>query len=397
MEPVVTDLTQDDQYLRFTLGNVNVSIANAVRRIMLAEIPCVVFRTAHYEENRASIEINTSRMNNELIKQRISCIPIHITDTEFPLDEYIVELDVRNDTKEIIYATTADFKIKHIPSASADANGADDANANGADDANAKQRDTPSVEQLFPPDKITGDYIDIVRLRPKISDAIPGEHIKLSLRFDLGTAKQDGAFNVVSSCAYAATPDKQEIENVWSAMAKEMKTNNMSEEDISYAEKDWRLLEAKRITKPDSFDFKVESVGQFEEIDIVKKAADVMKNKLSKFKAVIYDEGVVTKSTTTIPNSFDIILQGEDYTLGKVLEYILYRDYYENKRSAEEVLRLNYCGFQKPHPHIDLSIIRVGFAEENIQVDEVRNLLEVVYHTATSIFDTIDRQFMSQI
>ena len=128
-----------------------------------------------------------------------------------------------------------------------------------------------------------------------------------------------------------------------------------------------------------------------------KKAADVMKNKLSKFKGVIYDEGVVTKSTTTIPNSFDIILQGEDYTLGKVLEYILYRDYYENKRSAEEVLRLNYCGFQKPHPHIDLSIIRVGFAEENIQADEVRNLLEVVYHTATSIFDTIDRQFMSQI
>ena len=165
MEPVVTDLTQDDQYLRFTLGNVNVSIANALRRIMLSEIPCVVFRTAPYEENRASIAINTSRMNNELIKQRISCIPIHITDTDFPFDEYIVELDVRNDTKEIIYATTADFKIKHVPSASADDENADD-------DANKKQRDTPSVEQLFPPDKITGDYIDIVRLRPKISDTI---------------------------------------------------------------------------------------------------------------------------------------------------------------------------------------------------------------------------------
>ena len=387
MEPVVTDLTQDDQYLRFTLGNVNVSIANALRRIMLSEIPCVVFRTAPYEENRASIAINTSRMNNELIKQRISCIPIHITDTDFPFDEYIVELDVRNDTKEIIYATTADFKIKHVPSASADDENADD-------DANKKQRDTPSVEQLFPPDKITGDYIDIVRLRPKISDTIPGEHIKLTVRFDLGTAKQDGAFNVVSTCAYAATPDKQEIENVWSGMAKEMKSKNMSEDDIAYAEKDWRLLEAKRITKPDSFDFKIESVGQFEEVDIVKKAADVMKNKLLKFKGVVYDEGVVTKSTSTIPNSFDIILQGEDYTLGKVMEYVLYRDYYENKLSTEEGLRLNYCGFQKPHPHIDLSIIRVGFAEENIEADNVRNLLEDVYHTATSIFDTIDREIM---
>ena len=382
MDPTVTDLTQDDQYLRFTLGNANVSIANALRRIMTAEIPCVVFRTAPYEENRASIEINTSRMNNELIKQRISCIPIHITDTEFPLDEYIVELDVRNDTTEIIYATTSDFKLKHIPSDSVD--------ANGVNDANKKQRDTPSVEQLFPPDKITHDYIDIVRLRPKISDAIPGEHIKLSLRFDLGTAKQDGAFNVVSTCAYAATPNKQEIDNVWSKMAEEMKTKNMSEDDISYAEKDWRLLDAKRITNPDSFDFIVESVGQFKEIDIVKKATDVMLSKLSNFIKVIKE--VVTKSTNTntIPNSFDIILHGEDYTLGKVLEYILYRDYYEPE---DAMVSLTYCGFQKPHPHIDLSIIRVGFAEENIQADEVRNLLEVVCYTAINIFKKIKNDF----
>lgn len=382
MDPIVTDLTQDDQYLRFTLGNANVSIANALRRIMTAEIPCVVFRTAPYEENRASIEINTSRMNNELIKQRISCIPIHITDTEFPLDEYIVELDVRNDTTEIMYATTSDFKLKHIPSDSVD--------ANGVNDANKKQRDTPSVEQLFPPDKITHDYIDIVRLRPKISDAIPGEHIKLSLRFDLGTAKQDGAFNVVSTCAYAATPNKQEIDNVWSKMAEEMKTKNMSEDDISYAEKDWRLLDAKRITNPDSFDFIVESVGQFKEIDIVKKATDVMLSKLSNFIKVIKE--VVTKSTNTntIPNSFDIILHGEDYTLGKVLEYILYRDYYEPE---DAMVSLTYCGFQKPHPHIDLSIIRVGFAEENIQADEVRNLLEVVCYTAINIFKKIKNDF----
>ena len=30
MEPVVTDFTQDDQYLRFTLENVNTSIANGL-------------------------------------------------------------------------------------------------------------------------------------------------------------------------------------------------------------------------------------------------------------------------------------------------------------------------------------------------------------------------------
>ena len=98
MEPLVTDFTQDDQYLRFTLENVNTSIANGLRRIILSEIPCVVFRTSPYEKNLVNIEINTSRMNNELIKQRLSCIPIHIKDTAFPISEYVVEVDSYNNT-----------------------------------------------------------------------------------------------------------------------------------------------------------------------------------------------------------------------------------------------------------------------------------------------------------
>ena len=117
-----------------------------------------------------------------------------------------------------------------------------------------------------------------------------------------------------------------------------------------------------------------------------------MKKKLENFKEVIQNEGVISKSKTTIPNSFDICLKGEDYTLGKVLEFILYRDYYETKKPMEGGHRLNFCGFQKPHPHIDLSIIRIGFEEENIQEDDVRVLLELVYNTATMIYNTIKNQ-----
>lgn len=378
MDPVVTDLTQDDQYLRFTLGNANVSIANSIRRIMLSEIPCVVFRTAPYEKNLATIEINTSRMNNELIKQRLSCIPIHIKDTGFPLEEYIVEVDVQNNTEEIIYVTTGDFKVKHIPS---DTYLGDD-----------------KTREMFPKDNITGDFIDVIRLRPKISDAILGEHLKMSLKFDIGMAKEDGAFNVVSTCSYAATPDKDKIETTWASLEQEMKTKNMNEDEIEYAKKDWYLLDAKRITKPDSFDFVVESVGQFEETDIVEKSLNVMKGKLAKFQKKIYEEGVVSKSTTTIPNSFDVILEGEDYTLGKVLEFILYRDYYDRVTNtpSNETFNLNYCGFQKPHPHIDLSVIRVGFVEENVNAEQVRNLLDIVYTTALNIYTTIEKQIKTE-
>lgn len=371
MEPNVKDLTYDEQYLRFTLENVNVSIANAIRRIILSEIPCVVFRTTPYKDSLATIDINTSRMNNELIKQRISCIPIHIKDiSEFDINDYVVEVDERNDSEEIIYVTSKHLKIRHL--------------------STGKYISETNRDAIFPRNEITGDFIDIVRLRPKISDKISGEHIKMSMKLALGTAKRDGAFNVVSTCSYAATPDTQEIEINWKKLEQEMQSNGKSESVIKYVEKDWRLLQAKRITKPDSFDFVIESVGQFEPIEIVKKAIGVMRQKLMSFKDVIHNEGVVSRSNATTPNMFDIILKGEDYTLGKVLEFILYRDYYETKNT--EVLNLNYCGFKKPHPHIDLSVIRIGFNDESVEPDEVINLLEVVYYTATNIFDVIEKK-----
>ena len=65
-----------------TISNINCSLANALRRVILANIPTVVFRTSPYEKNDATFHINTSRLNNEILKQRLSCIPIHISDME---------------------------------------------------------------------------------------------------------------------------------------------------------------------------------------------------------------------------------------------------------------------------------------------------------------------------
>ena len=71
----------------------------------------------------------------------------------------------------------------------------------------------------FPKDNISGDFIDVIRLRPKISDTIPGEHIKMSMKFDIGTAKEDGAFNVISHYLCFYTKQK-EIERVGLSLKK---------------------------------------------------------------------------------------------------------------------------------------------------------------------------------
>jgi DNA-directed RNA polymerase alpha subunit len=116
MNPQVelNDIPGNGDMLSFTLSGVNVSIANAIRRTILSDINTVVFRTKPNEKNKANIIANTSRLNNEVIKQRLSCIPIHIDALQdFPYDEYILEINKSNDSNVIIYVTSEDFQIKN--------------------------------------------------------------------------------------------------------------------------------------------------------------------------------------------------------------------------------------------------------------------------------------------
>jgi DNA-directed RNA polymerase subunit L len=380
MDPKISNFVTDDNYLKFTLSGVNVSIANALRRIILSEIPTIVFRTSPYEENLVDFQLNTTRMNNELIKQRLSCVPIHITDTDFEHKDYVVEADLQNDTDAIMYLTTGDFKIKNTQ--------------------NDKYLTDGEVKKIFPPDSISNDFIELVRLRPKISDVIPGEHIKFSAQLDIGMAKQDSAFNVASTCSYGASVDPIKINEVWTNKNKELKASGETKDSIASIKKDWDLLDAKRIILDDSFDFTIESVGPFTNYMIVHKAADVMIGKLKKFSDDIQsNESMIKESSSTIQHCYDIVLENEDHTLGKVLEYILYTKYYQiDKANTEEQTSTNnltYCGFSKPHPHINQSIVRIAFINNKDKIDLV-TLLVGVADIATIIYKTIGDEFKTE-
>ena len=113
MSARIENLKESDEILTFTIAGIDVSYINAVRRTILSDIPVVCFKTTPYEENKANILINTTRLNNEILKQRLSCIPICIKDLEIPFKNYILEIDVENKTDTAIYVTTKDFKIKN--------------------------------------------------------------------------------------------------------------------------------------------------------------------------------------------------------------------------------------------------------------------------------------------
>ena len=363
--PVVKNSLEKKGVLEFTLENTNVSIANALRRTIISNIPAVVFDTKH---EQFQIIKNTTRFNNEILKQRLGCIPIHIKDHK-GIDDLLIELNETNDKEALEYITTKNFKIKNITS---------DTYLTDA------TRNT-----IFPSNKLTKSYILFVRLRPKISNDIPGETIQLTSKVKLATAGEDGMYNVVSTCAYGNTPDRVEQEAQWEPIATALEKKGIQGKDIDYKRQNWYTLEAKRYYIDGSFDFKVESVGVYTNTEIVIKACDILINKLNKIKQASTEQTLnLNKETTAMKNCVDIKLVGEDYTIGKVIEYILHYDYY----LQEQIL--SYVGFIKFHPHDDYSVIRMAYsADEQFINANIYNMIEYVCDSGINIFTNLKEYF----
>jgi DNA-directed RNA polymerase subunit L len=371
MDPQIEHMETTDDSLGFTLSGVNVSLANALRRTLLSDIPQVVFRTSPNEQNKCNILVNTSRLNNEIIKQRLSCIPIHIKNVDdFPIKNYLLEMNVENNTDNVIYATSEHFVIKDL--------------------VTNTELPKDKVREIFPADDMTGYFIDFVRLRPRISDEIPGEKIHLTCAFDIGTAKEDGMFNAVSTCSYGFSIDIALQEAELARKLQSWKDEGKNEKQIQFEAENWKLLEGKRITKKDSFDFLVQSVGVYTNSELLNAGCKIIIERLGDLDTIIEkDELEIKHSDNTMVNSFDVILENEDYTIGKVLEYGLYSKFYETNV-------LTFCGFKKMHPHDTHSIIRLAYTEA-IEKSTIKGHLKECIADAIEVYMKMKKGFTKLI
>ena len=92
---------------------------------------------------------------------------------------------------------------------------------------------------------------------------------------------------------------------------------------------------------------------------------------------------LIEESKSTIQNCYDVILKNEDYTLGKVVEYFMYTNYFENNNI------LSYVGFRKNHPHDDYSVLRLGFKKPISNVGTIKEYIKNMNNRAVETFTKI--------
>lgn len=122
-DPNIEILELDKEHIKFILHNADLSIANALRRIIIAEVPTMAIEFVHMKNN-------TSCLNDEYIAHRLGLIPLissNVDQFNYPHETYYdnnnttnpicsvkFSLKVRNEGKETVEVTSFDLRQEEI-------------------------------------------------------------------------------------------------------------------------------------------------------------------------------------------------------------------------------------------------------------------------------------------
>jgi DNA-directed RNA polymerase subunit L len=342
--------------LSFDIENIDKSLVNAIRRIAISEIPTIAFKTEPITESNINILENRSGLHNEFLSHRIGMTPLHIPEDEIQnhdSNNYIYVLNIINDTDEILEVTSRDFEIKIT------------------EDVFLERS---KVKKIFPPDRITGDYMIITRLKPDITGNKNGERIHIEGRATKDIGLKNARWSPVETCTYNFKRDQRDgLEHYKIEIAKindGRRTNNMplltkNEEADLLHQYDIHTFDRYYLKdnfgEPNSFEFRLITIN-LPPVYVITKSMKILIDKIQNVK---YELENIEESTLVsimdcenrnIPNCVDITIKDESHTLGNLFQSYI-NIYSHNFNSS--IISVDMVGYKCPHPLEKKLVLRI--------------------------------------
>lgn len=344
--------------LAFQAEHVDLAYLNAIRRVLLAEIPNVgiAFDPLTDANPDMHIEINTSSLHNEYLAHRVSLLPLCFSEEEvanFDPAKYTFRLRKHNRGAEILVVTSADVEIF---------------------DENDQKYPPEFHRRIFPTHPITHDHLLITKLKPNVYNKDKGEQIDMTFKASIGIAKQHSRWCPVSTVVLNNIVDDAAAEEGF--QEKVDATEKDLGQALSPAEKEalrgrfnaldrYRFFKKNVYDEPNAFNFAIRSICALRPEYLFQKALEVLKDKVAAFITHVQEAkpeaGVTVRSVGDVANFYEMDIHGEDHTLLNVLQSILYNKCIRDKKLAEP--KLTYIGYHDPHPLDPRMVLKVKFAD----------------------------------
>lgn len=241
--------------------DVNESVVNTLRRVMLDEIP-----TYAYSFEGTDISENTSVFDNDQMRLRLSQVPIYDVDSgiEYLPDMYWSNVDY-SDQDRVLHPKDK-LKMELIINSINNTSDIMDVTTNTA---KFYENDVEVINKYS-----KNDSILLVRLRP-------GDIFKCRMRSSLGVGKRNNIWSAISNCYYDDY-------------------KNTADNDESH-----------------KFKFTVESSGQLDEYSVMIRACETVNKRLDNILHIIKNKYYATNIKNT--RSVILELENETHTLGNII------------------------------------------------------------------------------
>lgn len=331
----------------FDVTDVDVSIVNAIRRSILADVETAVLYYDATKPESSTVQMiqNTGSLHNEFLGHRLTLIPLcfdedQLYDIKRNGASYRFQLKVQNTGKDIVSVHTDQFVV-YSP--------------NG-DILTDQERD-----KILPADAFTKDHVLITRLKPHTSDVTKGEALHVEGFPKVGRGAQNACWSPVSQCTFCNKIDDAAAQvafETWIASVTEKRNKKVSEEEHEEYRRRFFINDAQRHFFTDErgdprvFTFSIESACGLRPTFLVFEALRLLHTKLAALArrlvptdaAVDVEDAksVTVSRSAAVDGLWEVCVASEGHTLGNLVQSMLYRKF------APETY--TYVGYHQSHP-----------------------------------------------
>ena len=412
--PKYSDIRVENGELRFILSGdeeygFDKSLVNAIRRILLTDIPTVGFKLTQTGENNDLIMVtNNSSLHNEMLLHRISFMPLYLNPVNY-MKHHLFECKIIHDGKDPFkFITMNDINVYPLNSGLTDRVDKllDDSYDLTPEDEKLI-RDTLSKtdldnydltkplsqkekDKIFRPFEFRGNshYCLITELK-KTHTEDSHQEIHFYGSPSIGYGYEDAKFQGVSQATYSFKIDEGLVD---STLKDKIKIDEVDKEDIETYSRKFKLRESERYFFRDSndeaniYNFSIKSNHYYDSSMILKVSLRILIQTCENFKLQIIEYLKENNSRVSVEeykeNIYHIEVEKESHTLGNLYQSHMMR------RIIDDKTLINLIGYKKPHPLEDkiLFIVSLNPTHKLTVGDEISKITNMF----TSLIDGID-------
>lgn len=367
-------LSKKKRCLKFRIQNVDLSIINSVRRIILSEIPNVAVSFDSYDPTMSDITFmkNTTVLHNEMLGHRLSLIPINLTQDEIvkfneKCKNYTYVINKKNNTDKVMLVTTEDITI-----------------SNGNTMLSEAER-----SRILPVNPFTKHGILINKLHPNNHNNALGEEMHVEMKTRIDIARTHARWSPVSTCTFFNTIDETlvdaELELALDGVEDESEIKKIKNNFKSIER--YRLYHKNKYGEPYKLDMNIETECILEPQYLFCKALDILNDKLTDL--ISKPNKYAINEIDNENNIYNIIIENENNTLANMLQSLIYNRYCREGRGVK------YIGYHIPHPLEDRVVFKVII--DDAEFKSVDILLKTAVPYIQNMLTEIKNTFLSTV